>query len=565
MIFQYVYSTTERQIILSLKNPSKSISASFLVGKSMTDLVELNFSRTLETSTCTRLLSSEFGSKAIIFSRVLACARFQGKKFSRISFSEHSNENPGSLLSREELYNSCKGSCSLTYNKEGVLIDTYEGFRYIAKRGSMFFQKRNEVVFVHWMDLIVVLFLSAILILNTKLKRKNRTLLLLYISCVLYLNFTEKQKFVLSLNDSVQGKDTTIGDYSLLKFQEETIRKGSSKCLIFTCNKYENVINIRFQTTCTVVNFRVKYVKKENRNVSKNWLKVLCAIWILQNRKFETITYIDRDLIIREKVPFKAESSTPIFPDLGGNRPDSAMFTFSNDGDTRIFFNSWLQKETGQTGRRDGGEEQESLLEMSEERGIATVKSMYAFQCGRNALNRAECLKRRNLFELNRRIFVTKVGLEISRSIVHKYFPSIWITPTAYLRGKISGNMGSAATIFIYVFEFSLFKRFFGEANLEKRKCSSADIKAISHGSFDNPFQKTLTAFTENGIAKRGNTGWDCYNLGTQKEVWGLYKISDLFIFSVAQIFVIFISNVFELQMLIDPFKNVENIIGKLD
>lgn len=50
--------------------------------------------------------------------------------------------------------------------------------------------------------------------------------------------------------------------------------------------------------------------------------------------------------------------------------------------------------------------------------------------------------------------------------------------------------------------------------------CSAAGVKAISHGSFYNPFQATLTGVYTDGIAKRGPTGRNCYEVYTHDEHW---------------------------------------------
>lgn len=52
------------------------------------------------------------------------------------------------------------------------------------------------------------------------------------------------------------SRTVTVHGYKLFNLAREIRHPGSDNCVIYTCNAYESVINLRFCTNCDVVNFR---------------------------------------------------------------------------------------------------------------------------------------------------------------------------------------------------------------------------------------------------------------------------------------------------------------------
>lgn len=358
-----------------------------------------------------------------------------------------------------------------------------------------------------------------------------------------------------------------VHGYKLLNSAREVRHKGNDNCVIYTCNAYKSVLNLRFSTKCDVINFRATQVLRDGRNVALNWLKVLGAIWITENEHYDNLVYTDRDLILTTEPLDLAGLDELVFPDLGGGEPDSAMFIGNahENATSSSFFNIWLDQETGETNRRDGGEEQEALLNMFKTMELKIVPDLYSFQCGRNSMNRAQCLLRGQFISWNKPLLFTKVTVELSRIFLYTYFRSrVWM-PTLFLSHQGTFSIPNTLACLVSITEVVLYNQVFSARPLRETKCSAAGVKAISHGSFDNPFQATLTGVYTDGIAKRGPFGWNCYEMYTHDERWYTHHFGELQTFTVAQATVALFSAMFKMRHLLNPLHNMQMSTQKRD
>lgn len=552
--------------ILSLSSPSTNLTADALLGKSEAELSVLGFALVPTTHDCQRLLLPEWGAIGVVFAGNISCARLETPAHSVISTARELQQPVNAFYSREEIYIACNGQCTASFESFSVTSTTFDGRRFAFHQHGLFYETKSPRA----ENVSVLAAVGSITLFLLLLRSRGQRIWLL--STIVVVIFcasgrSDHRKYRLSVREVQDKSRTQVHGYVLLNFAKEVRDKGSSNCIIYTCNAYENVVNLRFSSECDVINFRVTQVLYNTRNVAMNWLKVLVALWIIENEDYLRLVYTDRDLILTKEPLDLVGSHGIVFPDLGGGKPDSAMFIGDGDDNATGYnlLSTWLDLETGETSRRDGGEEQEALLNLHKTRNLKTVPELYDFQCGRNGMNRAQCLLERRYLSWNKSLFFTKVAVELFRIVSNSFFPSrIWM-PSVFLYVQGSSLITNTLSCFVSITEVMLYIHLFSPRHLGEIKCSVAGVKAISHGSFDNPFEGTLTAVYPNGIAKRGRIGWRCYEFSKHDERWYLYRVGGLLTFFAAQALIVLLSVAFNIKHFLNPLQNWQLTTEKQD
>lgn len=560
--------------ILFHSNPPPNLTHSSLHPSS---LPSLGFIPAPPTHPCTQLLSPEFGSHLLNFPPHLACVRLQHPH----PLNSHTLPlPPSSFIPRDKVHLLCNGHCTAYFSRTSLTLSTFYGTRFIFRPDLPLFRQLPPPA-TPWSSahLVVLpvafsLFLLILLLLRPASSVQS-TLGLLLVVIVSYasLRDTLHPRYLLRLRPaSTPGRSLSIRDFHLFNVSQETIRAHHPPdCVIYTCNAYADVVNLRVRSRCDQVNFRVLSVARANgRSVAKNWLKVLLGIWLVEQGQYARFVYIDRDVILTED-PMRAfegggaRAEGMTFADLGGGKGDAAMFGGGGKGTLR-FLEQWLEGESGGTGRRDGGEEQEVLLGL-DTAGVRMVAGWYGFQCGRNAMNRAQCLMQRRWVEWNKELFFVKVAVEVVRSGGFSVWGGKGWMPMVMVHGGggWGGRQGLVAVV--GAAEVVMYGVLFRGEGMKERRCAAAGVKSISYGSVDNPFEGTLTSVFEGGIAKRGAVGWKCYEMGRYWERWtdSGSRLNDVWSFVAAQVTVVALGVVFGMRHLLNPLQNLQMVGTKKD
>ncbi|PXF48915.1 hypothetical protein BWQ96_01257 [Gracilariopsis chorda] len=521
--------------VASFANPGGDFHSLTLLGKSYTELDSLGLERRDNMEFCTTLLATEKKSVAVSFPNAFLCVKY----ICQDSLIENVQEGPGdvtTVVNREMLWSLCGGFCSVDV-RHGKAVVTGHGKSWELSQGNFLFQRTKSTKNNNWDYLPLLAALCSV-----PLMRRRGTPLVFFSLVVLSVwLFTRSTKtdtrYALDVEEIGQGATTRVAGFALHNFSRAFERRGSSQCVIYTCNRFKKVRNIRFRTTCDIVNFRVPFVSRESRSVRLNWLKVLTGIWLLKNTKYEKLIYIDRDLILDKDPSFSFRNRNVIFSDLGGLKPDSAMFMFrgSQSVNHTSTLYEWLKKETGETSRRDGGEEQAALFDMQENSIHVSRQPLYTFQCGRNSMNRAECLRRHRSLSIDANVLFSKIAFEVLRLVIFPFFPYRFPKPETLLSNWKYGGISWTAPVLLPVLEIILYQHFVADPGPREVRCPPLSSKAISYGSFDNPYTKTFTSFSASGSVSRTPLGWRCTDLSRGGNDWDFPRLSVVESFAVAQ------------------------------
>lgn len=525
--------------IASFTNPGGDFKSLTLLGVTYAGLESLGLDRIENTDFCSRLLETEKYSVAVLFPDSVICVKY----ICQNSPIEHVQEGPSdvrSVVNREMLWNFCSGFCSV-YVGHGKAVVTGHGKSWELLQGNFLFQQTKSTENKRWAYLPLLAAFCGV----PFMKRRGTPLVFFMLAVLSVWLFTKstntESMFALNVKETGPGANTIVAGFSLHNFSKVLERRGTGRCVIYTCNRFNKVRNIRFRTTCDIVNFRVPLVTREGRSVRLNWLKVLTGIWLLKNTKYDKFMYIDRDLILEKDPSFAFRHRNVVFSDLGGSKPDSAMFMFRGGqsvNHTNTLY-EWLKMETGETSRRDGGEEQAALFDMHEDSIHVTNQALYTFQCGRNSVNRAECLRRRRSLSVDVNVFLSKLGFEVSKSAILSYLPHRFLNPETWLSTGKNNALSRIRRALLPVFEIILYQYFVARSGPREVRCPPLSAKVISHGSFDNPYTKTFTSFSASGSVSRTPLGWRCNDLSHQGNDWEYPRLSVVESFAAAQVLVV--------------------------
>lgn len=516
-------------------------------------------------STCRNLLRTTAGTHHLKFPDDTTCLRLQNPSASIPPLRKL--PYPSTFyISRHHLRTICNGHCVLQHTPFSVIVSTRQNTLYtINRRNGPFFYPLLSQPYRLPSSAFIPLSLLFLLI-----SFRSARLIPPFLFLLSYLLFL-KPNYVLLQPRLPPSEDKLFHGFVLKSFRIQalhlaTTHRHTAQCAIFTCNAFSNVKNLRLQTFtapyCDVLNFRITQIFKYNVPhiaITNNWLKVIIALYLLSHHKnYEIITYIDRDLILEQNPPFF--TSIPVtFPDLGNSQPDAAMFVLNTTSSlSNTFLQTWSSYIGMPTSRHDKGEEQDALLNISRTTAVHVVRSLYTFQCGRNSLNRAQCLLRRDWVTFNSPIILAKVSVELLRTCIHILLSPTatkhptWLTPFARIVSLLDSRRFLAEIVSISggILEISLYIAILGQNVQKNMKCSLEAVKSISSGSFDNPVERTFIGISEHGFSKREPTGWRCFRWGMPTEKWAKRELDDVQSFLVAIIVAVSVSAVIPIPKL---------------
>ncbi|KAI0561320.1 hypothetical protein FGB62_87g068 [Gracilaria domingensis] len=507
--------------ISALVAPSPAVARASIVGKTYSDLIDLGFVENGFSDYCSRLLMTEKESAAVVFPDSISCV----KHFCKDDPIRHVQEDPGNkngLVNREMLWHLCDGSCAVRLsNGKAIVRKTGSGIHWELRQGDFLFREKMST---GRMKPLLMLPFALVAALTFRFHKRLVSPALICVAVVVlwfYMKVDKGTSYSLVVQEYPSEDAISIGNFVLHNFSYSVIRRGDGRCAIYTCNRFKGVQNFRFRTHCDVLNFRVPHVTRRGRPVKLNWLKVLTGVWLLEHKEYDHIVYADRDLILDRDPSCAFGHQNVVFSDLGGAKPDSAMFIFRNGNGINHLsvLHSWLKKETGETTRRDGGEEQAALFNLPTNLTHVAAQRLYMFQCGRNSINRAECLHRRRYLSVDVNIVLTKLLLETLRPTVFKFTPYRLLVPTLIFREMKHSVLRELIPLVLPILEIIIYQRWVVEAPVTELRCPQMSTKAISYGSFDNPYTQTFSSLSAVGVVSRTPKGWVCTDLS---QGWGL-------------------------------------------
>ncbi|CAN8071448.1 unnamed protein product [Agarophyton chilense] len=498
---------------------------------------------------------------AVVFPSSFVCVKYFCKDDPILHVQEGDVDG---VINREMLWHFCEGSCALQLsNGKAVVSKAGTEIRWELRHGDFLFRKTKSMRSFQIPGL-EALGLCAMFLFRFRTTRIFPALLsamiLFFWIRMQHFNTIPNYSLVVKKQNSVDA--VNIGSFVLHNFSYSVVQRGDGRCAIYSCNHFKGVANIRFRTSCDVLNFRVPLVTRGGRPVKLNWLKVLTGIWLLEHHGYEHFVYIDRDLILDRDPGFIFGHQNVVFSDLGGLKPDSAMFIFRNANGVNHLstLHSWLKRETGETSRRDDGEEQAALFTLSNNLTHVPGQKLYTFQCGRNSVNRAECLLRRRTPSLDANVFFSKLLLEILRPLSFDFIPHRFLAPTFLFRHIRQRALRELMPLMLPVLEIIIYQRWVAEAPVKELRCPPMSTKVISYGSFDNPYTQEFSGVSSFGVVSRTPKGWICTDIAQRQKAWNYPRLSAVESFAIAQALVLALSYLCGFKHFLDPAWNSKNL-----